>query len=241
MQNVLSRPASSKQNHFHDFLRRALKNQQLEPPFDPKSGNTHYRSPMWSVARAVKGQLPDWSAERAWKRVNHVVEQHLGGWERWNIEGFFKGESNADGSLDHLTVEDIQTDFIQSFDLCVMPGATDPLAAAARFGDARPFPLKNDRGSPGYRRFISMCAFVTEVTRRVEHGGGIRGDHSFFLPCRKTGSVLGVRKNTVSVWIKWAKQDGLLKQVKPHCYRSRKAAEFELVGEDLCWWHFRCS
>jgi len=131
------------------------------------------------------------------------------------------GETNADGALEPMEIDDLQQDFENSFEKCRMPGTSDPFVAAAKLGDAHPSGRPTDHNSRGYPRFLSMCAFLPYVLHAPESG--------FFLPCRKPGPALGVKRpNTVSSWIALATRDGYLHRTTRHSFSARKAAEFKI-------------
>jgi hypothetical protein len=223
------KPKPTAQSCFSDSVVQALRESAAEEPFDPTDGgNTRYRSPLWTLARKVKGLKPHWTSERAWRRANAVVTK-LGGWEQYGFSRFVKsddGNGNADGYLDTMDPDDIQMDFINSFDQCRLPGDSDPLSAALLLAERDSiFRPLNDRASEGYPRFLKMCACIPKVMRKQA------AECRFFLPCRKTAETLGKQPNTVGRWIEWAVQDGYLILTRPHSFQPRRAAEYRLCGE----------
>jgi hypothetical protein len=183
-----------------------------------------FRSPMFAMVRVVKGHLIDFTGEQAWQRVHRVVTKKLGGWNRWVIEGFVRTEGDRIGCVEVWDLDSIHADFVNSFDKCRVPTGTNPLNAAVKLADQRQpyFKPDDNHGYFGYPRFLSVCAFLPEVTRQGIADGWL----GFFLPQRHTATALGTRPNTVGLWIKLAVGDGYLTLMKEYPRGVRKASEY---------------
>ncbi len=191
-------------------------------PGSPEHGN--FQSPMFPFARVVKGRLPNATGEQAWLTIDRVVAEKLGGWSRWPIQGYIPGEDGDHGYSDVWDLDSIHADFVNSFDKCRVPAGTNPLNAAVKLADQRRpfFKPDDDHGYDGYPRFLSMCAFLPEVTRQGTADGWL----GFFLPQRHTAVALGTRPNTVGLWIDLAVGDGYLTLKKEYPRGVRKAWEY---------------
>ena len=77
-----------------------------------------------------------------------------------------------------------------------------------------------DRGE-GYGRFLALVAAVARWRR----------NEPAVIPVERWAALLGVRPNTVSVWRRWAQEDGILRLARPNRHAARRAAEY--VASDL--------
>jgi hypothetical protein len=203
----------------------------VEEPWEP--GEREWRSPMWELARVVKGRLPDSDGEQAWQKVNRVVTKKLGGWSKWRILGFYRTEGEDTGSLSPMNLDDIHTEFVNSFDKCKSAPGTNLIDAALQMADRHQpyFEPADDHGYENYPRFLSMCAFLPEVTGL----GCFDGFNGFYLAQRYAAAALGTRPNTIGIWIKLAVKYGYLVLVKEYPQGVRKAWEY-CRGQELEDW-----
>jgi hypothetical protein len=194
-----------------EFVQWALYQAEIDPPDGDGLTSTYgWRSPAWELVRLVKSRHPQWNAGYAWRRVNSVVENRLGGWERR------VAPSRGD--------DDYQADFYNCWEKCQLSGLRDPLSEALRNADAWPVKLEHDRRAKGYGPFLSFCGHLVLVI----------GKDIVALPCRKLGKVLTCRPTTICVWIQWAVEDNFLKLVKQHQFhpenpKASRAAEYRVA------------
>jgi hypothetical protein len=181
---------------FTVMVKRAVKKMAQEERFDPTTpgGNTEFRTPRWSLARAVKAHSPKLDAFTAWDKVNLVVTKRLGGW----------GKYDADGEAD------IQADFVHCFNSIKSPWE-DTWGEALYRAENNPIELATDHNSRDYARFISFAANLSVLV------GGDVG-----LSQRKVGAFLGHNTKTIGEWLRWADGDGLLNQTAEHHFNPKE-------------------
>ena len=183
-----------------DFLQWALERQEAEGmPDDNGQGcvgrdgrGLTFRTPLWTLARLIKGYRPEWTAEHAWRRVNSMVRRGLGGWKSQGFR-FSRGE--------------LEAQFIDAWDKVRRPGLESALEEAARLAADAAFPVPTEQHprSPEYKTFLRFCGHLAELIGRQAVG----------LSQRNVGKALGVRPNTIGVWIRWGIEEGFLELKKP--------------------------
>ena len=188
---------------FRQFVEWTLLKQKAE--FD--EGYRH--TALWTVAKHVKGLKPDWSAEYAWRRVNSIVKRCLGGWDGWELCGYVSGEYEPEPTT---RIDDLQADFIHSWESCRCPGSSDPMERALSNATAWPLKLKNNHRSKGYEQFASLCAHLVLTT----------GRDVIALGQERVAMMMDYRQATVSEWIRWARQDEWLQLVKKHRFGGKR-------------------
>ena len=164
-------------------------------------------SPLWQVVRTCRDHalLRDCDGEQAWRVVRSLVPP-----DAW---------LTADSRLGNI--EDVGAAWASAHDkVRFLPGET-MLDTALSHAEANPVVPPRDRGE-GYGRFLAL---VAAVARR-------RRNEPAAIPVERWAALLGVRPNTVSVWRRWAQEDGILRLARPNRHAARRAAEY-YVASDL--------
>lgn len=180
-----------------------------------------FRTHMWDLARAVKSHFPDYDPEGIWSLINEIVYENYGGWT-WEVRRSVSGEYEAERMAD-ISDEDHQADFINSWEKC--SPAEDLIHAAMEAADVSPCNINDGHNSEGYRRFFSTVVHMSIMLKRKE----------LELSQRYLAKIMGVRPNTINLWIRWARRDRLLKRIRKHSYnpkqpRSNHAAKYRVAN-----------
>jgi len=126
--------------------------------------------------------------------------------------------------LHDLESEDGQVAFYDLWERVRFPMGIDPVEAAC--GLAQEGMIRTHINRPGkYSRFLTVAALLQIQVRQ----------QSILLPVRKIAHHFPCEANTVTVWIRWAREDGVLIKTRAHAFRSggeSRAAEY-LLGLHL--------
>ncbi len=177
-----------------EYLRAAY---EYDRAYPQSTDHYEFHSPMFQFARLAKGH-PDFAEHDAIDALE-TVEFHMSCWNdddaRRNVwEQYFEDEG---------TVEDLRTDFMNSWEsIRFLPGCS-PLVNALRKGDVDPLSPPAERGE-GYRRFVSLAGWLQAVNPEA----------AIMLPVKSLAELLSVAPHTISVYRKWAVKDELLRELK---------------------------
>jgi hypothetical protein len=160
---------------------------------------------MFHLARGVKSHPATASLDplSAWELTCDVVDQHA-------IE---LPELGAD-----LFEEDGSVDFVSKWEKIRFPFGADPVALA--FEAAGDGGLATEHRRAGrYQLFLTVAGLL-----QLE-----MGSRPILLPVHVLKRHFGCEPKTVSAWIGWAKQDGVLRKVRDHVFHPGgrgRAAEY---------------
>ncbi len=129
---------------------------------------------------------------------------------------------NKNAAVGHdLASEDGQVAFFDIWERARFAMGMDPVQEACAL--APNGVIRTNKKRPGrYERFLTIAALL-QIQRRQQ---------PIFLPVRKLAENMGCEPNTVTAWIKWATEDGVLIKVQEHSFRSNggsQAAEYVLA------------
>ena len=162
---------------------------------------------VFQFARAIKGffDTTKVTADQAHRAVVKALASGRAASPAWNVD---------------LSSEDGTVAFHDAWERVRFPMGTDPVEAAC--GLAGEGKILTQVTRPGrYSRFLTVAALLQLQMQRK----------AIFLPVRKLGEHLPCELNTVSAWIRWARQDGVLIRTRAHAFRSEgesRAAEYVL-------------
>lgn len=173
---------------------------------------TQDSDPMFHFVRAVKGystikQLP---ADKAYAAVVRAApKRHI----------------IVSLPVLDLWTEDGEVAFHRMWERVRFPMGTDPVDAACTLaGDGS---ICTQKIRPGkYSRFLTVAALLQIQVR----------DKPILLPVRKLAEAFPCQPNSITAWIGWARDDGVLIRVREHVFRSAaesRAAEY--VFGLHCW------
>ena len=161
---------------------------------------------MWAFARCVRSSLPDGvEPNEVFRALVEPEVARRGGWE-----------SVLCTDLDS---EDLQCDFVYSWQRMRYKIGEGPLAAAYRTAVSSPLELPDSdpwRDLPAYRTFVSLARCL-QVARE---------DQPIFLPRRRIGELLGRSHTQVMRYCAHAVEHGYLELVNAHSLVGRRAAEY---------------
>jgi hypothetical protein len=142
-------------------------------------------TPMFHFARALKASplFANLEAEEVVSRVRRYVDM------KKIFEEFPFGDEYRDPEMQ------------LAFAWNVVRFPAGGLERACWLAKSRPAPIVS-RISKGFDTFLAFAAALQQIT----------GDEDIFLPCRAVGEVLGVDKNTASLYIRLAQQKGWLRK-----------------------------
>jgi hypothetical protein len=109
-----------------------------------------------------------------------------------------------------LSYEDSEVAFHSMWERARFPMGTDPVEAACAL--AGKGLIQTGKKRPGrYPRFLTAAALL-QIQRR---------QNSIYLPVRKVAQYMPCEANSVTAWIGWAIQDGVLIRTSAHVFRSQ--------------------
>jgi hypothetical protein len=169
-------------------------------------------SPLFVFARALKGRGEFAASEgyRAAQILDAVLTELFGASVPWqHVFGDISGDPRAE--------------LIRTWD-CVKSSSDGDALTIARESALR-FPLKPLRSySPQYNEFVSM----------VGHLQRPRPGQAIAVPLKRFGIFLGCHHTTVSLYRRWATNDGLLTETAEYTTKQR-AAEFLFAVDEFDW------
>jgi hypothetical protein len=172
---------------------------------------SHWSSPLFHFLRWAKAHLALKHATAGY--AFQAVESVLRGWSKlkkrecpWKV--WFE--------IDRIYAK---THFLDIWDkIRYLPGES-PLEGAWERTQACPMVLRdevlNARESEAYPRFVSLAGWLQVMM----------GDQDILLPVEKVGKVMGLDPSCISIFRRWAKNDGYLKEEKKSV-RKVKATRF---------------
>jgi len=181
-----------------------------------------WRSPLFNFARFCKAHptIADLPDDEAMQLVEEVMSTYFDvprGVDPW--EYFFpEGE---DGEI--LSGDDSRIDFMSSWASVRHVPFRDALHSAFRLAEQRPLVAPRRRAKL-YDQFISLAVWLQRL----------RCEYVIYLPTRAIAELLDCDQRTVSRLRKLAVQDGLLRIVREHRFRSTgksEATEFRVAIE----------
>jgi hypothetical protein len=114
--------------------------------------------------------------------------------------------------------EDGMVAFYRTWERARFAMGTDPVEAACGLAGNGMIRTQNER--PGrYSRFLTVGALLQIQVRQ----------QPILLPSRKIAEYMPCQPNTVTAWVGWAIEDGVLLKTRDHAYRSQgesRAAEY---------------
>jgi hypothetical protein len=163
-----------------------------------------WQSPLWSFTRLVKGH-PQMIGLRADEALR-VVEKAIGGW--------FGRKGDAWNAYFEIEAEDAQVEFLSCWERVRFVPGWEPLEQAIEQAKKMQLIPANKR-TLGYQMFVSIAGWL-QVTM---------GDRNIMLPCDKLSGYLKCKPMTISRYRTWAVEEGLLRIVKEHRFRSGGGGE----------------
>jgi hypothetical protein len=197
------------------YLRQAVGHSRAESEERPAEC---WESPLWGFLRLAKAhpELIKADAGEALRRVERVLMA-------WNKAADLPRGADPWGEWFDVEQEDARAEFFEAWDkIRLLPGRT-PLEAALELARATPLILRPEERRtrpPGYTAFVSLAGWLQVVA----------GDQNILLPVEDVGRLLRCSPRTVSSYRRWAAQDGYLRLVRGHVFRSKdevgQATEF---------------
>lgn len=183
-----------------------------------------WRSPLFNFARFCKAHpsiidLPDDEAMRTVEKAMRDNRRLPSGCDPW--EYFFPEDQHGEA----VSGEDARLDFMSSWVSVRHIPFRDVLQKALRFAETRPLQPARRRVQL-YERFISLAGWLQ----------WLRNERGIYLPTRTIAELLSCDQRTVSRLRRLAIQDGLLRVVRKHTFRSAgksEATEFQFAVEQF--------
>ncbi len=167
---------------------------------------------MFHFVRAIKGysltkQMP---AEKAYATVRKAAPAHP--------------SAAPNRALDIWSV-DGEVAFHRMWERVRFPMGSSPVDVAC--GLAGDGVIRTQKERPGqYCRFLTVAALLQIQVR----------NRAILLPVRKIAAAFPCQPNSVTAWIGWAKDDGVLLRVREHVFRSSSVSQAaEYVFGLHCW------
>jgi len=171
---------------------------------DRTVGNPYDNDPLFRVIRHVKGAAKELDPDAAYDAFCEATDKY-GGWPEY---------------IPLSSTEDERRDkWCEKWDSVKFAIGETPLEMAYRKAIERPLTTERSkkRKRASYDRFVSLAAWLQKSV----------GQHqTILLPCRDVAEVMHTDKCMVSIWRKWAIQDGYLSVVKAHRMGDGMATEF---------------
>lgn len=199
MEKAKSQPAAELKH----FIRQALGSYE-----EWNGGGEEWRSPFWELVRVLKGHeaLVELDGWRAWRAITRMIS-----WEEIAV---------IEGRVDSENEDDVSTAFMSAWDNCKYGIGDGFLRRALEQANRQPVMLRRERGR-GFKRFVALALVVAEEAVRS-------GRDTFCVPQERWAELLGVARQTIATWTRWAAEDGIVTLVKEYSLKERQAGEFKL-------------
>ncbi len=193
---------------------------------EERNSQEEWKSCLLRFARALKGH-PELSSLKPAK-VLGLVEAHLCSWTKgWAAKGSqppYGRSSKGDNWLEWFGIEraDARVEFVELWQKIRFVPGSGPLEQARDANrkcrlllpdsarDIRPLDDPKLRSEKDYEFFVGLAGWL-QVTL---------GDKDMGMSCRAVGLVMGVSPMTISRFTRWAIEDGYVRHVRQHAFRS---------------------